>query len=387
MVDDHGDAYVQPMNADEITTTTRHPIVRFLTAPFSARTWKETLYLLLSLPIGVVTFSVLIAGLTTGASLLIIMVGFAVIWVTFVLARVFADLERIRARALLDADVARLYLPDERGWCKRLKSRAEDPSTWLDVVYGILLLPVGVFTFTISLTVWASGLALVALPAYYWALPKQATTRGTSIVFAWTNGHPWVVDTGLEVALSVLLGVVVVLVAPWITRAMALASRGLVQAMLGGGASKQLSKRVRELTTRGLRPSTSPPPIGARSSETCMTACSSGWSRSPWTWAGRRRSSIAIRRVRRSCWMRRTRRRSWRSAMCATWREGSTRPSSPTAGWTPRSQRSPRGARSPSTSPWPWIGARPHRSRRPPTSWSPRRSPTSPNTPVPHARA
>jgi signal transduction histidine kinase len=249
MVGDQGGAYVQPMNAHETTAArTPPPIVRFLTAPFSARTWKETLYLLLGLPIGIVTFTVLITGLATGAGLLIVMIGFAVIWVTFVLARVFADLERIRARALLDADVARLYLPDEHGWWKRLKSRAEDPSTWLDVVYGILLLPVGVFTFTISLTVWASGLALVALPAYYWALPKQVTTRGTGIVFAWTNGHPWVVDTALEVGLSVLLGVVVILVAPWVTRAMAVASRGLVQAMLGGGASKQLSKRVSELT-------------------------------------------------------------------------------------------------------------------------------------------
>ena len=203
---------------------------------------------MLGLPIGIVTFTVLITGLTTGAGLLIIMIGFPIISVTFVLARVLADLERIRARSLLDADVARLYLPDEHGWWKRLKSRAEDPSTWLDVVYGILLLPFGVFTFTITLTVWASGLALVTLPAYYWALPKQVTSRGTGIVFAWTNGHPWVVDTALEVALSVLLGVVVILVAPWITRAMAVASRGLVQAMLGGGASKQLSKRVRELT-------------------------------------------------------------------------------------------------------------------------------------------
>ena len=41
-------------------------VVRFLTQPFTARTWKETLYLLLSMPVGILTFVVMITGLTTG---------------------------------------------------------------------------------------------------------------------------------------------------------------------------------------------------------------------------------------------------------------------------------------------------------------------------------
>ena len=240
------------MNADQtIAARPRNPIAGFLIAPFSARTWKETLYLLLGLPMGIVTFVLLVTGLTTGISTLIIMIGFPIIWITFVVARVLADLERMRANVLLDTDVARLYLPDERGWWKRLKSRAEDPSTWLDVVYGLILLPIGIFTFTVTLTVWITGLACALLPIYFWALPKEVTNSGTGIVVFAAEGigkRTWVVDTAPEVAVVAVIGVVIVLLTPWIVRGMASASRGLVQAMLGGGASRQLSARVRELT-------------------------------------------------------------------------------------------------------------------------------------------
>ncbi len=234
-----------------VAAKTRLSIVRFLIEPFSLRTWKETLYLLLGLPAGIVTFVLLVTGLTTGLSMLIIMIGFPIIWITFVIARGLADVERARAHILLDADVARLYLPDDHGWWKRLKSRAEDPSTWLDVVYGLLLLPVGVFTFAITFTVWITGLACALLPLYYWAVPKDAGSSGSGIVIFSTDAigrKQWIIDTAPEIALVSLIGIAIVLITPWVVRGMASASRGMVQAMLGGGASRQLSARVRELT-------------------------------------------------------------------------------------------------------------------------------------------
>src|SRR4029077_19498759 len=113
-------------SAETVPAGSSVPVTRFLIQPFTARTWKETLYLLLSLPVGIVTFSVLVTGLATGAGLLITLLGIPIIWLTFVLARGLADLERMRARTLLDADVPRLYLPDAQGWWKRLISRTED---------------------------------------------------------------------------------------------------------------------------------------------------------------------------------------------------------------------------------------------------------------------
>src|ERR1700675_37747 len=111
MVDERRDAYVSSMGAETVSAGSTVPVARFLIQPFAARTWKETLYLLLSLPVGIVMFVVLVTGLATGAGLLITWLGIQIIWLTFVLARGLADMERMRARVLLDADVARLYLP------------------------------------------------------------------------------------------------------------------------------------------------------------------------------------------------------------------------------------------------------------------------------------
>ena len=44
---------------------------------------------------------------------LIIMIGFPIVWITFVVARGLADLERMRANVLLATDVPRVYLPDD----------------------------------------------------------------------------------------------------------------------------------------------------------------------------------------------------------------------------------------------------------------------------------
>jgi signal transduction histidine kinase len=251
MVGAHVATYGSSMNVEAVHARTTTLFVRILTEPFTARTWKETLYLLLSLPVGIATFVALVTGVMTGTGLLIVLLGFPVIWGTFVLARGLADVERARVRVLLDTDVARLYLPDAQGWWKRLRSRAEDPSTWLDIVYGILLLPVGIFTFAVTVTVWATGLAMAFLPVYSWALPralpKPHTLGGSGVAFTLMD-RPWVVHTAPEIAAASLIGVALVLLTPWIVRPMATASRGLVQAMLGGGASRQMSARVRELT-------------------------------------------------------------------------------------------------------------------------------------------
>lgn len=129
-------------------------------------------------------------------------------------------------------------------------ARRGSEQPWLDIVYGLVLLPIGVFTFAITLTVWITGLACALLPIYYWALPKEVTASGTGIVFfsGGVRNRSWVVNTAPEIAAVAAIGVVIVLITPWVMRAMASASRGLVQAMLGGGASRQLSARVRELT-------------------------------------------------------------------------------------------------------------------------------------------
>jgi len=50
-----------------------------VTRPFRLQAWKELAYLLLGLPVGVVTFTVVVTGVALGVSLLITLVGIPVL--------------------------------------------------------------------------------------------------------------------------------------------------------------------------------------------------------------------------------------------------------------------------------------------------------------------
>ena len=54
---------------------------------FRARTWEETLYLLLDLPVGVAGFTLAVTGLAGAAGLLITFLGLPLLTATLLLAR------------------------------------------------------------------------------------------------------------------------------------------------------------------------------------------------------------------------------------------------------------------------------------------------------------
>jgi len=214
-------------------------VVRALRAPFEARTWRETLHLLLNLPVGIVTFTVVVTGLATGLGMLITLVGIPIIFATMYLSRGMGAVERARARAFLDVDVPAPYRADPPAdtWWRVHVARFTDPATWVEVGYHLLMLPIGIFTFTVALTFWAMGIGLVTAPLYAWALPDGMYV-GDELT-RW-----WVVDTPLEFAAVALAGVAVILVTPWIVRGLATANRMLVRGMIGS----DLFARERTLT-------------------------------------------------------------------------------------------------------------------------------------------
>ncbi len=207
---------------------TLNPVVRALRAPFEARTWRETLHLLLNLPVGIVTFTVVVTGLATGLGMLITLVGIPIIFATMYLSRGMGAVERARARAFLQVDVPAPYRADPPAdtWWRVHVARFTDPATWVEVGYHLLMLPIGIFTFTLAVTFWALGIGLVTAPLYGWALPDGLYV-GDELT-RW-----WVIDAPLEYAVVTLAGIAVILATPWIVRGLATANRMFVRGMIG----------------------------------------------------------------------------------------------------------------------------------------------------------
>ena len=189
-------------------------------------------------------------------------------------------------------------------------------------MYHLLLLPIGVLTFTVAFTFWVLGASLLFLPVYAWALPEPVHAFDSWVKITLDappnldlvgGGRGWVIDTPIEYAALVLIGAAVLLLTPWVVRGLATANRYLVRGLLGS----DVFARVQTLTDSRAAAVDQAAEDRRRSSATCTTGCSSVSSRWRWTWGGRRRSSIPTPFRRRSSSTRRTRRPSGQCG-CAT---------------------------------------------------------------------
>ena len=235
-----------------------NPVVRALRAPFELRTWKETIHLLLNMPIGIATFTIIVTGFALEFGLLITLIGIPILFALLYVSRAMSAFERVRSALLLDAEVPRPYRPDppRDTWWRVHLARATDPATWIEMAYHLLLLPIGAITFAIVVTFWSLGLLLFLVPILGWSVPG-----GVEVVDAWvmitltdspntiTLGTPgsdysWVIDAPWEFAIVALIGVGIVFLTPWVIRGVATANRALVRGMLG----RDVTDRMRELT-------------------------------------------------------------------------------------------------------------------------------------------
>jgi hypothetical protein len=148
----------------------------------------STVFLLTTMPLGVFWFGFTVAVLASGIPLLLFWVGLPIAMFGMVTWRGGARLERARVRALLGRYIAEPYKPLPDGFVPGMKARAADPATWRDMVYLVLLFPVGLFWFVLFTTLWAVGLGLTTLWIWFRFLPN-----GEAPLFDLGDGHSPVV--------------------------------------------------------------------------------------------------------------------------------------------------------------------------------------------------
>ncbi|WP_420803415.1 sensor histidine kinase [Streptomyces naphthomycinicus] len=215
-----------------------------LRAPFEARAWREFAYVLLSLPVSVVLFTWTVTMVSVGAGLLVTFLGIPVLAAALAGCRGFGVLERARARALLGIDVAdpeplRMRKPGAAAWIgATLKSGA----SWRHVVYALVQFPWAVFAFSVAVSFWTCGWALLSYPLWFWVFPAYAGQDGLQL-YGDTH-HSVYLDNPFEITVTALVGLVFTLATPWLVRALSTVDGLLVRGLLG---PSPLSARVVEL--------------------------------------------------------------------------------------------------------------------------------------------
>ena len=232
------------------TSSTATPISR--TAPLEAgpifsgglvsSTWFAFIHLLLNLPLGIIYFVLLVTGVSLGFGLLITLIGIPVLIGTGWMVRTLGNIERARMNGFLGTTLRDPYRHSapETGWIARLFAIGKDPATWRDFLFLMLRLPMGIFTFTISVAIWSAALGLLCSPIAYWF----GVFRMDFLV--------WTVDGPLAVMIATFAGVLMTVLAFGITRGLARLEAVLATALLDA-SPEELKRRVADIASSRTR--------------------------------------------------------------------------------------------------------------------------------------
>jgi signal transduction histidine kinase len=218
---------------------------RIAAAPLTRRTWREVVFCLAGVALGVPGFVLTVGLLAVGGVLTVSLVGIApgllVLVAALRLARWLGSVHRRLAGLLLGEHIAAPPQASRgHGILGRVDAVLRDPAGWRGVSYVLLKLPVALAGFYILVAFWFTGLLDLSLPL--WA--DQGTGVNTALPYGVIH-MAFYVSTWPATVLAAAIGVVTLLIAPWPTRVLVRADRWLIRSLLGAGGS--LSARVRDL--------------------------------------------------------------------------------------------------------------------------------------------
>ena len=224
----------------------RRAPARFLAAQLGRRPWAELAYALVGLPLAVFGFAFTVVTLAYGFALSLTFVGLPLLAVSSVGARWLGVADRALARGLLGMRIgepARLVRrPGFFGW---LRSQLTDVVAWRARAYLVLRFPVAVASFIVAVTFWVVGIGYTLAPlAWVAGLSHVITAHTAANVNNGLNYGSYSFDTWPRMWLLCAQGVIALLLAPWLVRAVTALDRGLIRGLLG---PVSLTERVQAL--------------------------------------------------------------------------------------------------------------------------------------------
>jgi signal transduction histidine kinase len=208
-----------------------------------ARTWRETAHLLADLPFGIAWFTIVVTGVSIAAGTLVTLIGIPVLMLTLLAARMISAVERARVRAFLGTHIASPFRRLDGNLWQRFKQAVSEAPAWTTLAYSILMLPVGIITFTLAVTMWATAAYGLTYPAWGWLLGRMDDNW---VLWHRTPLEPW---QHVEVAVvHVVVGAVFLALSPRLVHGLAVLRVAMTRGMTGRTQEAELAARVTQLT-------------------------------------------------------------------------------------------------------------------------------------------
>lgn len=193
------------------------------------RTGLDFAYLVLGLPLAVLGFGLAVPLFSASLGTAVVFVGIPLLSLTLLLARGFADIERVRLAHLTGRATPRpryAPAPAGSGWFRRLTTPITQPQSWLDLLYAVVNLPIAIVAFVLPVTWWA--MALGGLTYWFWGrfIPRGDT--GDVFIEAVMGA-----DTAADRTIFyTLVGIAALLTVPVVQRTCAALQSAFAQALL-----------------------------------------------------------------------------------------------------------------------------------------------------------
>ena len=191
---------VQAAPASELEDSVSVPHPGFLGIFKEPRAYTSMLYLLLSLATGIFFFTWSVTGLSISGGLIALIIGIPFLIAFLGSVRLLALAEGRLVEVMLGVRMPRRPPPTapEEGWKAKLKDLFTDGRTWTSLIYLLLMLPLGIFYFTLMVTMLCTTLGFLATPIVHFVF-HEVTFDG----WVWGGNHP-----GLVAALAGILGLI-----------------------------------------------------------------------------------------------------------------------------------------------------------------------------------
>lgn len=193
----------------------------------------DTAYAIVSFPLAVASFILIVTGVALSAGLMITLVGLPILTVTIFIARGMSDLHRIAIAGVLNRPSPRpAYRKAEpgTGWFRRTLTPIKDGQSWLDIGSCLIDFPFAVAAFSITIAWWAAALGGTFYGLYDFAIPQSPDNKGLNDFMGF--GH----STAARIGVNTAVGLIFLITLPLVMRLVTLMRAHMNRALLCGVA-------------------------------------------------------------------------------------------------------------------------------------------------------
>jgi signal transduction histidine kinase len=220
----------------QVTARPRGAVAAFLLSPLNPTAWRATGAIILGFWVELIAVAVLSAIFSTGASLLVVGVGFVLLGAGIEVSRLVARIERRRAARVDPRPLtAHPYRPYGSGLRDLLFAVFLDVDRWRDVIYVFVAFPLAILELALALSLWAGALWLLSLPLWLVTSGLPFATGGTSAT-----------EATVAVA-GGLFGLALAMVAASVSQGLMALHRAVVEGLLCVTEQRRLQQRVETL--------------------------------------------------------------------------------------------------------------------------------------------